>query len=980
MGHTANMAEQENDTKNQQLQNLRTELQKHLEKPLAKGDAWFLVDNHWFKQLKKYVGMEGAMFDSGGKEGGEESANPGPIENKPLFKEDGSDIRDHMIDELDYVLVPEEAWDLLAEKFGLSETQEPVKRKVVEHGMFVKHCKVEVYYIEFQLAENSNLEETKKKKFSKSDTLEHMQNIMREEFSIAIEADTRLWNKYTSNTYEQLSRLDNTVQDAGLFSGQLIIIEIKNEDGSWPRQARSTGTLGTNGSTSPIPAPPPQPLGTGASTSTASSRYNFSGTSATYGDGGLSEKAQPGICGLSNLGNTCFMNSIIQGLSNTPEVIEYFDNDNYLEDINEDNPLGMKGEIAKSFGQLIKDMWSGKFTYVVPRAFKMAVGKFAPQFSGYQQQDSQELLTFLLDGLHEDLNRVKQKPYVEMSDSDGKADSEVAMEAWDNYKKRNDSVILDIFHGLLKSTVVCPECPKVSVTFDPSCYLSLPLPVKKERQIDVFLVHLDPSKPPTQYKGTVPKNGIMSELCSALGKMSGAIPENLMVTDVYNHRFHKIYTGDDQLSHILERDDIFIYETAGTSKESKTVTVPVYLRERKSSSTYAPTNLFGQPFLVTLPSEITQEKLHSALLDRMARYVSKPSEDDEWWRPPPKVEDGNNGNSPDDIDMNGETSETGNEESPVSETSDASKPAASTNGTTEDDEMLSEDDESGPQKIFSLHLVNSYGNAQIEPLSGEPEELVQLSSKNYLSLDWHPRARQKFFNDKAAEEFNQDESFHGKVAPKKQTIKLSECLKLYTSQEKLGAEDAWYCPKCEKHQQATKKFDLWSLPEMLVIHLKRFSYNRYYRDKIDTLIDFPITNLDMTPYVINPSHGQAVYDLISVSNHYGGMGGGHYTAYGKNKTDGNWYYFDDSSVTQTNEEAVVTKAAYVLFYQRRTTSKSAAPKRVIPAAAGSAETAESSSATTSSAGVGAATSHMNGGATGLTNGVAGDSDEEMEVN
>ena len=69
-----------------------------------------------------------------------------------------------------------------------------------------------------------------------------------------------------------------------------------------------------------------------------------------------------------------------------------------------------------------------------------------------------------------------------------------------------------------------------------------------------------------------------------------------------------------------------------------------------------------------------------------------------------------------------------------------------------------------------------------------------------------------------------------------------------------------------------------------------------------------------------------------------------------------------------------------IFSLCRTTSKSAAPKRVIPAAAGSAETAESSSATTSSAGAGAATSHMNGGATGLTNGVAGDSDEEMEVN
>ena len=73
---------------------------------------------------------------------------------------------------------------------------------------------------------------------------------------------------------------------------------------------------------------------------------------------------------------------------------------------------------------------------------------------------------------------------------------EVAKEAWDNYLKRNDSIIVDIFHGLLKSTLVCPECNKVSVTFDPFCYLSLPLPMKKERLIDVCFVPLDPSKTP----------------------------------------------------------------------------------------------------------------------------------------------------------------------------------------------------------------------------------------------------------------------------------------------------------------------------------------------------------------------------------------------------------------------------------------------------------------------------------------------------
>ena len=72
--------------------------------------------------------------------------------------------------------------------------------------------KVEVYYIEFQLAENSNLEELKKKKFSKSDTLEEIQTVMKELFGIPALEETRLWNKYTSNTYEQLARLDNTVQ------------------------------------------------------------------------------------------------------------------------------------------------------------------------------------------------------------------------------------------------------------------------------------------------------------------------------------------------------------------------------------------------------------------------------------------------------------------------------------------------------------------------------------------------------------------------------------------------------------------------------------------------------------------------------------------------------------------------------------------------------------------------------------------------
>lgn len=132
-------------------------------------------------------------------------------------------------------------------------------------------------------------------------------------------------------------------------------------------------------------------------------------------------------------------------------------------------------------------------------------------------------------------------------------------------------MIVDTFHGLFKSTLVCPECAKVSVTFDPFCYLTLPLPLKKDRVMEIFLVPADPRCRPTQYRVVVPLMGAVSDLCEALSKLSGIAAENMVVTDVYNHRFHKIFQMDEGLNHIMPRDDIFVYEVCSTSRMALSV-------------------------------------------------------------------------------------------------------------------------------------------------------------------------------------------------------------------------------------------------------------------------------------------------------------------------------------------------------------------------------------------------------------------------
>lgn len=123
-------------------------------------------------------------------------------------------------------------------------------------------------------------------------------------------------------------------------------------------------------------------------------------------------------------------------------------------------------------------MWNGlPYSSFRPSELKKAIGNFAERFSGYEQHDAQEFLRFFLDGLHEDLNRIRTKPkYYEIKDREGATDQEISDEYWQYYNERNSSTMSDLFCGQLQSQVVCQECQHRSVCFDVFWDISLPIP------------------------------------------------------------------------------------------------------------------------------------------------------------------------------------------------------------------------------------------------------------------------------------------------------------------------------------------------------------------------------------------------------------------------------------------------------------------------------------------------------------------------
>jgi ubiquitin carboxyl-terminal hydrolase 4/11 len=308
--------------------------------------------------------------------------------------------------------------------------------------------------------------------------------------------------------------------------------------------------------------------------------------------------------------------------------------EDYKHELNPSNPLGHHGNVAKAYAALLNSIYSTNSSFS-PTQFKATIGKYGVNFSGYGQQDSQEFLLFLLDGLQEDLNRVKKKPYIEKPDStDEMVYNPAALKAfadqnWDIYKARNDSVITDLFAGMYKSTVTCPVCDKVSIIFDPFNTLTLQLPIENNWSKEVYFFPLH--NRPIRVDVDIDKNATIRVFKEFVAKRVGCEPERMIMAESYKSKFYRMFDDLTVISeaNIQSADIICLYEvelvptnydpkkqkktTFLSSKEKEEIPdidspaadrllVPIFNRVVKSSNSRQRT-FFGEPCYVVITRE-----------------------------------------------------------------------------------------------------------------------------------------------------------------------------------------------------------------------------------------------------------------------------------------------------------------------------------------------------------------------------------------
>ena len=675
----------------------------------------------------------------------------------------------------------------------------------------------------------------------------------------------------------------------------------------------------------------------------------------------LNPNLNHGLCGSVNLGNTCFMNSSIACISNCSELTYYFLSKKFINDINKSNRDGAGGQLAKAWYELLCYYWNSKYSSGNPRSIKSIVASKNRKFSGYQQQDSNEFMTVFLEILGEDLNKANKKVYRELKEQQkGESDVDAAQRFWKLHIQRNDNIITDLFHGLLKSTITCPKCKFKSITYDPFNTITLTIPSerivnyliqknerkpkekkikkikkkkKKEKEIvSIFYVHPYSLRMTVRYEIEIYKYSSLNDIANEIRKRSENkdFILNSKFMSVSNRECDNFF--DEQLPF---KKNNFTFAYANDSINKNQICIPIYLTDGEMISSY--------PRVIFLNKNDTYYELKKKIYILARKYLKSPFSEEnekEAYIEDKKLDNYINYKSDNLQEI---TNLLNNEFNNLQKSWKnlknyiknipyqilisnkfqlINKKHIINEGMVDNFDILSEVAiRSNNDKIETLvgHLLNKSLFLSVKFKKSSIYIKSFASFNNCTHEKCSPLKGEEYttyYEEMEIEEDSEENENENRYYSNH--INLDHCLQYFTEEECLEEGNEWYCDKCKRRVMASKKIELFYLPRILCICLTRFlKSGRYFGyTKNDELVEFPLENLNMSKYMCGPDKNYSKYDLFAVSQHYGGMGGGHYTAVCKN-IDGKWYEYDDSDCSPISQNQIITNAAYVLFYRRK---------------------------------------------------------------
>ncbi|XP_069883071.1 ubiquitin carboxyl-terminal hydrolase 43 isoform X1 [Dipodomys merriami] len=614
----------------------------------------------------------------------------------------------------------------------------------------------------------------------------------------------------------------------------------------------------------------------------------------------------PGAQGLKNHGNTCFMNAVVQCLSNTDLLAEFLALGRY-------RAAPGRAEVTEQLAALVRALWTREYTPQLSAEFKNAVSKYGSQFQGNSQHDALEFLLWLLDRVHEDLEGSSRGGLgTEKVPPEGRRASESLLSP-PAQLSLGPSFVQSHFQAQYRSSLTCPHCLKQSNTFDPFLCVSLPIPLRQTRFLSVTLVFPSKSQRFLRIGLAVPILGTVATLRKMVAEEGGISTDEVILVELYPSGFQRSFFDEEDLNSIAEGDNVYAFQappspglgTLSAHPSGLSVSPRLVAREgqRLSLSHHSENKVlilfcnlvgsgqqasrFGPPFLIREDRTISWAQLQQCILSKVCCL------------------------------------------------------------------MRTEGSAQNLGSLFSIRVVGlSLACSYLSPQDSCPlchwavDRALHIRKPGgpphvKLAVEWDSSIKERLFGSLQEERVQDADSvWRQQAAHQQPSCTLDECFQSYTKEEQLAQDDAWKCPHCKVLQQGMVKLSLWTLPDILIIHLKRFCQVGEKRNKLSTLVKFPLSGLDMAPHVAQrstsskpvpgpwpswqqPTHLPTaypldfLYDLYAVCNHHGSLQGGHYTAYCRNSLDGQWYSYDDSTVEPLGEDEVNTRGAYILFYQKR---------------------------------------------------------------